>query len=59
MFNGVKVFSATKHMEREVLGERVTEWLQHNPGVQVVDKVVSLSSDSEFHCLCVTIFYKR
>ena len=57
-FNGVKVFSATKAREREELGENVTRWLKANPGVQVTDKIVTQSSDREFHCLTITLFYK-
>ena len=60
-FTGVKVFSATKARDREVLGELVTEWLRDpaQAGVEVVDKAVRLSSDSEFHCLSVTLFFRR
>jgi hypothetical protein len=57
-FNGVKVFSATKAREREELGEKVTVWIKGNPGVQVTDKIVTQSSDREFHCLTITLFYK-
>lgn len=56
-FDGVKVFTATKARERENLGETITRWLQERPGVQIVDKVVRQSSDSEFHCLSVLLFY--
>jgi len=56
-FDLVKVFSATKARERVALGERVTEWLAEQRGkVVVVDKVVSQSSDNEFHCLTITLF---
>lgn len=55
---GVKVFSATKAKEREALGENVTEWIRRNPGAEIVDKIVTQSSDSEFHCLTITLFYK-
>jgi len=58
MFNGVKVFCATKAREREELGETVTKWLRENK-VQIVDKVVSQSSDNEFHCLSIVIFYNE
>lgn len=58
-FNVVKVFVATKARERSELGERVTEWLRKNSGVVVVDKIVRQSSDSEFHCLSITIFGQR
>ena len=50
-FNGVKVFSATKEKDRTVLGETVTTWLRSNPAVEVVDRVVTQSSDAAFHCL--------
>jgi hypothetical protein len=57
-FTGVRVFSATLLREREVLGEQVTRWLQDNPGLEVVDKVVRQSSDSAFHCLSLTLFFR-
>ena len=58
-FTGVKVFSATKAWEREQISDRINEWLEANPGVDIVDKVVTQSSDSEFHCLTITLFYNR
>lgn len=58
MFTGVKVFSATKAKEREELGEIVTRWVKTNPDLEVVDKEISQSSDNEFHCLSVVLFYK-
>lgn len=57
-FTGVKVFAATKARERDELGETITRWLKANPNIQIVDKRVLQSSDSEFHCLSVTLFYK-
>ncbi len=56
-FTGVKVFSATKAREREDLGGTITRWLSSNPDVRVVDRVVTQSSDNEFHCLTITLFY--
>jgi hypothetical protein len=56
-FNGVKVFSATMAQERDRLGERITEWLREHPTCEVVDTVVTQSSDEAFHCLVLTIFY--
>ena len=56
-FNGVEVFSATMAKERATLGEKVTTWLRANPQAEVVDKIVTQSSDSEFHCLTITLFY--
>jgi hypothetical protein len=58
-FTGVKVFSVTKAREREELGEHVTRWIRANPGVQVTDKIVTQSSDREFHCLTITLFYSH
>lgn len=58
-FTGVKVFSATKAWEREQISERITGWLAAHPGAEIVDKVVSQSSDSEFHCLTITLFYRQ
>ena len=55
--DGLKVFSATKAKEREVLGERITEWISKNPSVDIIDKVITQSSDSEFHCLTITLFF--
>ena len=28
-------------------------------GLEIVDKIVTQSSDSEFHCLTITLFYKH
>jgi hypothetical protein len=58
-FTGVKVFSATKAREREELGENVTRWMAAHPGVRVTDKIVTQSSDREFHCLTITLFYRH
>ncbi len=58
-FNGVKVFSATKAWEREQISERITEWIAKHPDAKIVDKIVTQSSDSEFHCLTITLFYQR
>lgn len=59
MFTGVKVFSATKAKEREELGEIVTRWVKTNPDIEIVDKEISQSSDNEFHCLSVVLFYRN
>ena len=55
---GVKVFSATKAREREHLGETVTEWIRANPQARIIKKKVTQSSDKEFHCLTITVFYE-
>ena len=59
MFTGVKVFSATKAKEREELGENITRWLKSNADLEIVDRVVRQSSDNEFHCYSMLIFYKQ
>lgn len=58
MFDAVKVFSATKQRERDELGETVSRWLsEHRGQIDVVDKIVSQSSDSEYHCVTICLFY--
>lgn len=58
-FDGVKVFSATKARDREEISGRITEWLERNlKHVEIVDKKVTQSSDSEFHCYTLTLFYR-
>ena len=56
-FTGAKVFTATKAKDREELGDVLTRWLRDNPKLRVIDKIVTQSSDNEFHCLSITIFY--
>jgi hypothetical protein len=58
MFTGVKVFSATKAKERDELGDQVTRWLRANADLEIVDRTVVQSSDNEFHCLTVVLFYR-
>ncbi|ADO74306.1 hypothetical protein [Stigmatella aurantiaca] len=57
-FTGVKVFSTTLARDRENMGENITKWLKENPNLEVVDRVVTQSSDKEFHCLTITLFYR-
>ena len=56
---GVKIFSTTLARDREVLGETITRWLSEHPGIEILDKQVRQSSDREFHCLSVTLFYRE
>jgi hypothetical protein len=55
--SGVKVFSATVHGERIALGQRVTNWLAARPHIQVIDIVVTQSSDYDHHCVSMSLFY--
>lgn len=55
-FDAMKVFSTTKHREREELGERITAFIRQLPaGVEIVSKDVVLSSDSQFHCFSMVL----
>lgn len=58
-YDGVKVFSATKAMDRERLGSNITDWLDRHPELEVVDTVVRQSSDQQFHCVSIILFYHR
>ena len=58
MVTGAKVFTATKAKDREELGEVLTRWIRDNPRAKILDKIVTQSSDSEFHCLSITVFYE-
>ena len=57
-FDAVKIFAATKFTERALLGETVTEWIARHPGNQITEIVVRQSSDAEFHCLTLIVFYR-
>ncbi len=58
-FSFVKVFSTTLARDREVMGENITKWLkEHGQNLQIVDKIVTQSSDKEFHCLSITLFFQ-
>jgi len=57
-FTGMKVFSTTLARDREHMGDNITKWLADNPNLEVVDKIVTQSSDKEFHCVTITLFYR-
>lgn len=56
-YQGVKVFTATKAKEREELGTHITAWLQEHPTYKIKNTTVTQSSDNEFHCLTIILFY--
>jgi len=58
-FTGMKIFSTTLARDREVMGDTITRWLQENQLLEIVDKIVTQSSDTEFHCLTITLFYRE
>ena len=58
-FTGVKVFSTTLARDRETMGDTITRWLRANPALEIVDRVVTQSSDKEFHCPDHHLFYRH
>ncbi|HET8723575.1 MAG TPA: hypothetical protein VFM53_05165 [Anaeromyxobacteraceae bacterium] len=58
-FTGCKVFSATLARDREAMSETINSWLEKHPGLEIVDKSVTLSSDKQFHCLSIVLFYRE
>jgi hypothetical protein len=58
-FNGVKVFTATKAVDRDQLGEKLTEWVKANPKLLPVATRVVQSSDNKFHCLSLVLFFQE
>ena len=55
-FSAVKVFSSTLARDREVMGERISQWLREHPELTPVETEVTQTSDREYHCLTVTLF---
>ena len=58
-FTGMKIFSTTLARDREQMSDNITRWLHDNQQLEVVDKIVTQSSDKEFHCLTITLFYRE
>ena len=59
-YNAVKVFTATRAREREALGEVMSAWLKRMEGdIEVIDTKVIQSSDQQFHCLTIVVFYRH
>ncbi|HVK86329.1 MAG TPA: hypothetical protein VM513_19550 [Kofleriaceae bacterium] len=58
-FDAVKVFSATMFQDRAMLGEKTTEWIANNPHHELVEIVVTQSSDASFHCVAISVFYRE
>jgi hypothetical protein len=52
------VFSATRAAERDQLGDRVSAWIA-STRCKDVEIVVTQSSDSQFHCLSIVVFYRK
>lgn len=58
-FDGMQIFSASKHEDRSRLGDAVTAWRARNPSFSITDVRVTQSSDNEFHCVTIVVFYKQ
>jgi folate-dependent tRNA-U54 methylase TrmFO/GidA len=58
-FTGLKVFSTTLARDRDQMGETITRWLEAHPQLEIVEHEVRQSSDKEFHCLTITLFYRE
>ena len=58
-FTGMKIFSTTLARDREHMSDNITRWLHDNQQLEIVDKIVTQSSDKEFHCLTITLFYRE
>jgi hypothetical protein len=58
-FTGVKVFSTTLARDRDVMGETISRWLAAHPDLEILEREVRQSSDKEFHCLTITLFYRE
>ena len=57
VYTGAKVFTATKAKERSELGEQITHWRESNPQFKIKNTEVVQSSDNEFHCLSIIVFF--
>jgi hypothetical protein len=40
------------------MGEAIGRWIADHPELEVVDREVRLSSDRQFHCLSIVVFYR-
>jgi hypothetical protein len=58
-FTGLKVFSTTLARDRDSMGEQIGRWLAEHPELEVVDREIRQSSDKEFHCLSIVLFYRE
>ncbi len=58
-FTGCKVFSATLARDRDAMSDTINAWLAKHPDLDIVDKTVTLSSDKQFHCLTIILFFRE
>jgi hypothetical protein len=58
-FTGMKVFSTTLARDREVMGDTVSRWLADHPELEAIGHDVRQSSDRQFHCLSIIVYYRE
>lgn len=58
-FNAIKIFSVVHTRDRELLGERITEWIAGNAAFVPVGFDMTQSSDREHHCLTITLYLQH
>ena len=58
-FTGCKVVSATLARDRDAMTDTINAWLGKHPELDIVDKTVTLSSDNQFHCLTIILFFRE
>jgi hypothetical protein len=55
---GLRVFSATRAKDRAVLGDVITDWIRDNRDNELVEAVQLQSSDAQFHCVTIVVFFR-
>jgi hypothetical protein len=41
------------------MSDTINNWLAKHPELEIVDKTVTLSSDKQFHCLTIILFFRQ
>lgn len=58
-FDGVQMFTASKPRDRDQLGETISAWMSRNRHLEIVDWVITQSSDNAFHCVTMSLFWRK
>ena len=58
-FTGMKIFTTTLARDRATMGETVGKWIAEHPELETVDHEVRQSSDKQFHCLSIVVYYRE
>ena len=59
ILDGVEVFSTTRKIDSNEIGQRITDWRRRSRyRVQVVEVNVRQSSDDERHCLTIVVWWR-